>query len=304
MPTSREGILGVIEDAHQRCYKPFSKPCTPTPTSTSPRTSGLAARLAPRTPSGGHGTAGGDGRRGQVELFSSGDTEPALAAIPHRDRVGQCDAEARAHRVRPASSQGAWLTERVWESSSWPALAATGIGYVTVTTIISSAPARRQANWTVLQHRGRRHPPRSLPDFRGAALTVCRSRGARGDRLLEGLADEGHAAAVYFDDIEKFGIWPETYDWVYHRRLAQGADRGRAASLKGIRTATYADFHAANATRGIVYLPTTSYSEMNEWTLPMPAAGIYGPARRRKGRRSRCDLRPAVPSAAASGATS
>ena len=42
-----------------------------------------------------------------------------------------------------------------------------------------------------------------------------------------------------------------------------------------IRTATYADFHANNATRGIVYLPTTSYSEMNEWTLPMPAAGIY-----------------------------
>ena len=42
-----------------------------------------------------------------------------------------------------------------------------------------------------------------------------------------------------------------------------------------IRTATYADFHANNSTRGIVYLPTTSYSEMNEWTLPMPAAGIY-----------------------------
>ncbi|HYO27997.1 MAG TPA: alpha-amylase/4-alpha-glucanotransferase domain-containing protein, partial [Azonexus sp.] len=49
---------------------------------------------------------------------------------------------------------------------------------------------------------------------------------------------------------------------------------GVLASPK-IRTATFADFHAHNTTRGIVYLPTTSYSEMNEWTLPMPAAGIY-----------------------------
>ena len=91
---------------------------------------------------------------------------------------------------------------------------------------------------------------------------------------LEGLADQGHTAAIYFDDIEKFGIWPETYDWVYNRGWLKALIEGVLASPK-IRTATYADFHARHATRGIVYLPTTSYSEMNEWTLPMPAAGIY-----------------------------
>ncbi|MGA9395644.1 MAG: alpha-amylase/4-alpha-glucanotransferase domain-containing protein, partial [Azonexus sp.] len=84
----------------------------------------------------------------------------------------------------------------------------------------------------------------------------------------------GQSAAIYFDDIEKFGIWPETYDWVYNRGWLRALIEGVLANPK-IRTATYADFHAAHATRGIVYLPTTSYSEMNEWTLPMPAAGIY-----------------------------
>ncbi|HTY03667.1 MAG TPA: alpha-amylase/4-alpha-glucanotransferase domain-containing protein, partial [Rhodocyclaceae bacterium] len=91
---------------------------------------------------------------------------------------------------------------------------------------------------------------------------------------LEHLAREGHRAAVYFDDIEKFGIWPETYHWVYEQGWLTKFIEGVLAS-KLIKTATYADFHAAQPTRGIVYLPTTSYIEMNEWTLPAPAARAY-----------------------------
>jgi hypothetical protein len=37
----------------------------------------------------------------------------------------------------------------------------------------------------------------------------------------------------------------------------------------------YSDYHAQSKTRGVVYLPTTSYIEMNEWTLPVPAAHHY-----------------------------
>ena len=53
-------------------------------------------------------------RRGQVEWFGSGDCEPVLAAIPHRDRVTQIttlsDKIERRFGMRPS---GAWLTERV-----------------------------------------------------------------------------------------------------------------------------------------------------------------------------------------------
>jgi predicted glycosyl hydrolase (DUF1957 family) len=72
-------------------------------------------------------------RRGQVEWFGSGDCEPVLAAIPHRDRVSQIatlsDKIERRFGMRPS---GAWLTERVWESSVVTSLVATGIRYVTV----------------------------------------------------------------------------------------------------------------------------------------------------------------------------
>ena len=49
---------------------------------------------------------------------------------------------------------------------------------------------------------------------------------------------------------------------------------GVLASEK-IVTSTYADYHQGRATRGIAYLPTTSYIEMNEWTLPVPMAHHY-----------------------------
>ena len=92
---------------------------------------------------------------------------------------------------------------------------------------------------------------------------------------LESLADDSkQAAAIYFDDIEKFGIWPETYEWVYERGWLRNFIEGvlNSSIVKPMR---YSDYHAMAKTRGIVYLPTASYIEMNEWTLPAPAAHRY-----------------------------
>jgi len=100
------------------------------------------------------------------------------------------------------------------------------------------------------------------------------SPAAEAVRYLEELDAQGHRAAIYFDDVEKFGIWPETYEWVYERGWLEQFVEGVLASPR-IRTMSFADYHAGNATRGVVYLPTTSYIEMNEWTLPAPVAREY-----------------------------
>jgi hypothetical protein len=92
---------------------------------------------------------------------------------------------------------------------------------------------------------------------------------------LEGLAREpGPAAAIYFDDIEKFGIWPETYAWVYEKGWLREFIERVLGSGK-ITTQTFGEYRDRVRTRGVVYLPTTSYIEMNEWTLPAPAAHAY-----------------------------
>ncbi len=267
----------VIEDAHQRCYKPFLETLHAYPDFRfAAHFSGwLLDWLRERHPADMELLADMV-RRGQVELFSSGDSEPVLAAIPHRDRVGQLqmlnDKLAAWTGVRP---QGAWLTERVWESAVVPALAETGIRYVTVDDyhfFCTGKTADELDSHFSTEEDGRRLD--LFPISEALRYRLPFSPAHEVIAYLESLADQGRVAAIYFDDIEKFGIWPETYDWVYHRGWLKALIEGVLASPK-IRTATYADFHDQHATRGIVYLPTTSYSEMNEWTLPMPAARHY-----------------------------
>ena len=267
----------VIEDAHLRCYKPFLETLYAYPDFRfSAHFSGwLLDWLRERYPEDMDLLAQMV-RRGQVELFSSGDTEPVLAAIPHRDRVGQLHVlndKLTAWTGVPPS--GAWLTERVWESAVVPSLAETGIAYVTVDDyhfFCTGKTADELDGFFTTEEDGTRLDLFPISEALRYRLPFSPAHEVIG--YLEHLAERGQAAAIYFDDIEKFGIWPETYDWVYQRGWLKALIEGVLASPK-IRTATYADFHASQATRGIVYLPTTSYSEMNEWTLPMPAAGIY-----------------------------
>ena len=212
-------------------------------------------------------------QRGQVEWFGSGDCEPVLAAIPHRDRVTQIatlsDKIERRFGMRPS---GAWLTERVWESSVVTSLVATGIRYVAVDDyhfLCAGEDQARLDSFFSTDEDGRRLD--LFPISEGARYRLPFSPADEAVAWLEDLARQGRRAAIYFDDIEKFGIWPETYEWVFEKGWLTRFVEGVLAS-KLIRTETYAEYHARERTRGIVYLPTTSYIEMNEWTLPAQRA--------------------------------
>jgi hypothetical protein len=215
-------------------------------------------------------------RRGQVEWFGSGDCEPVLAAIPHRDRVSQIatlsDKIERRFGMRPS---GAWLTERVWESSVVTSLVATGIRYVAVDDyhfLCAGESQDRLDSFFSTDEDGRRLD--LFPISEAARYRLPFSPAGEAVAWLEDLARQGRRAAIYFDDIEKFGIWPETYEWVFEKGwLTQFVEGVLSSPL--IRTETYAEYHARERTRGIVYLPTTSYIEMNEWTLPAPRAATY-----------------------------
>ncbi|MER2505526.1 MAG: alpha-amylase/4-alpha-glucanotransferase domain-containing protein [Azonexus sp.] len=267
----------VIADAHRRCYKPFLETLHDYPDFRfAAHFSGwLLDWLRQRYPAD-MALLAAMVARGQVELFSSGDTEPVLAAIPQRDRVGQLQTlNEKLTAWTGTTPTGAWLTERVWESSVVPALAATGIAYVTVDDyhfLCAGKHADELDGYFSTEEDGARLDLFPISEALRYRLPFSPAHEVIG--YLENLADQDRAAAIYFDDIEKFGIWPETYDWVYNRGWLKALIEGVLASPK-IRTATYAEFHARTVTRGIVYLPTTSYSEMNEWTLPAPAAGIY-----------------------------
>jgi alpha-amylase len=267
----------VIEEAHLRCYKPFLETMARFPEFRfAAHFSGwLLDHLLARYPKD-MALLQQMTHRGQVEMFSSGDCEPVLAAIPARDRLGQLRrAAATLARGFGRPPQGAWLTERVWEATVVPSLADAGIRYVAVDDyhfLCTGQRLEELGGYYSTEEDGRSidlfpisETLRYRVPFAPAADTIA---------YLEHLAERGQPAAIYFDDIEKFGIWPETYEWVYEKGWLEQFVLGVLASPR-IRTATFSEFHAAQRTRGVVYLPTTSYIEMNEWTLPAPAAAEF-----------------------------
>ncbi|MBU0622470.1 MAG: DUF1926 domain-containing protein [Gammaproteobacteria bacterium] len=216
-------------------------------------------------------------QRGQAELVGAGYTEPVLAVIPEVDRKGQLrrmsDMLEQTLGQRP---QGAWLTERVWEATVVPSLADTGILYSTVDDYHFFCTGKKVSDldgYYTTEENGRQLD--LFPISEALRYRLPFSPAQEVVAYLESLAkDDGDPAAIYFDDIEKFGIWPETYNWVYERGwLTQFIEGVLASSI--IKTERYCDYHARAKTRGVVYLPTTSYIEMNEWTLPVPAAHHY-----------------------------
>jgi hypothetical protein len=267
----------VIDEAHVRCYGKFFEVLEKYPDfHFSAHFSGwLLDVLAERYPRDMARFAAMT-QRGQIEWFGSGDCEPVLAAIPHRDRVTQIvtlsDKLERRFGKRP---RGAWLTERVWESSVVEALVESGIRYVAVDDyhfLCAGADPATLDSYHTTEEGGRVLD--LFPISEAARYRLPFSPAAEVVAWLENLAREGRRAAVYFDDIEKFGIWPETYEWVYEKGWLTQFIEGVLGS-KLIRTGTYGEFHADQRTRGVVYLPTTSYIEMNEWTLPGPVAREY-----------------------------
>jgi alpha-amylase/alpha-mannosidase (GH57 family) len=260
----------VIDDAHARCYKPFLETVYGYPQfRLSVHFSGwLLDYLVRRFPDD-MAKLREMVARGQVEMFGGGDTEPVLASIPERDRRSQL--AALSNRLEGSLGQrpsGAWLTERVWESSVASALADSGIRYVTVDDYHFLCAGRLGAELTgyfSTEESGSRLD--LFPISEALRYRIPFSTAPEAIQYLESLATEdGGAAAIYFDDIEKLGIWPETYEWVYEKQWLKQFIEGVIASPV-IEPALYRDFHAGQRSRGVVYLPTTSYIEMNEWTL-------------------------------------
>ena len=267
----------VIDDAHLRCYGMFIRVLHKYPDFRfSVHFSGwLLDLLYERHPADMKLLAEMT-ERGQVEWFGSGDCEPVLAAIPHRDRLTQIETlSAKIARYTGTRPRGAWLTERVWESAVASSLAEAGIEYVAVDDyhfLCTGAAAETLDSFYTTEESGRTLD--LFPISEQARYRMPFSPAHEVVAWIETLAHQGQRSVIYFDDIEKFGIWPETYNWVYERGWLAQFIEGVLAS-QHIRTQTYAEYHAANATRGIVYLPTTSYIEMNEWSLPGPAARTY-----------------------------
>jgi len=209
-------------------------------------------------------------KRRQVELVVSGFYEPVLAAIPESDRIAQIKKSLNYVKKNFGyNPKGLWLTERVWESEIVHSLVKSGIKYVLVDDFhfIAAGKKKDQLHGYYVTETEREtlgvfpidENLRYLIPFRPVEESIDYIKHIPGE------------AAIIFDDGEKFGVWPNTYEWVYEKGWLKKFIEN-VLEDKDIETVHFADYINSTPPLGRIYLPTASYFEMGEWSLPQEAA--------------------------------
>src|SRR5580765_2615610 len=208
--------------------------------------------------------------RGQVEPWGGALYEAILPVIPEHDRQGQITAMAdRLERLLGRRPRGLWLAERVWEPGLASSLAAAGVEYTAVDDAhFVAAGFERDALWGYYLTEDQGRSLAMFPIHRELRYLVPFGEPEQTVEMLRRVSEGGEGRlAVLGDDGEKFGVWPGTHVRCYEQGwLERFADALAAEPWIELRTPAEAIAH--HAPRGLAYLPTASYHEMQEWALP------------------------------------
>jgi hypothetical protein len=206
--------------------------------------------------------------RGQIEFFSGGFYEPVLSSIPKRDRIGQIkllnDFIYENFGQKP---RGLWLTERVWDPSIVPDLSECGIDYIVVDDyhFISMGFHKDSLYGYYLTEQDGVRMKIFPIDQKLRYIVPFKEPFEIIDYLYE-IDKKGGKGAILFDDGEKFGVWPKTFEWVYEKgwidRFFEDIFQNKEIEFKH-----FYQFVDENKPLGLAYLPLTSYKEMGEWSL-------------------------------------
>ena len=212
--------------------------------------------------------------RNQVELIGGGFYEPILVAIPEDDAREQikrlADYLADHFGKRP---RGAWLTERVWEPQLPTVLAASGVQYTLVDDnhFLSAGFEAQQLYGTyVAEDRGA--TVRLIPGLKPLRYLIpYRSPDDVVGYLRDAARESPEGIAAMGDDLEKFGVWPGTYNHCYLDGWLERFVAALEANQDWLETTPPGESVSSRPALGRADLPTCSYAEMMEWALPTSA---------------------------------
>ena len=207
-----------------------------------------------------------------IEILSAGFYEPILAVIPDHDKIGQIKKLNKYIKKRfNYNAKGLWLTERVWEPHLAKQISKAGIDYIAVDDFHFLSAGKGiddlDGYFTTDEQESRlsifpiSQKLRYAIPFEEPSVTI--------DYLKSIASEDGKRVIVMADDAEKFGVWPGTHENCFGKN--QWLDRFFQAlnnNSEWLKTTTFKGYHKSNKPKGRIYLPTVSYFEMSEWTLP------------------------------------
>ncbi len=210
--------------------------------------------------------------RGNIEILAAGFYEPILAIIPDHDKLGQIK-KLRSYIEERFGyrSRGAWLTERVWEPHLAKPIHETGIEYITVDDYHFLASGKELDDLTGYFNTDEQgHTVGVFPISQRLRYAMPFKDPERTIDILRDYATkDGQNVIVMADDGEKFGLWPGTHESCYGKsKWLEHFFQALENNSDWITTTTFKDYYRSHPPRGLVFLPTVSYFEMSEWTLP------------------------------------
>lgn len=207
----------------------------------------------------------------QTEIMTGGFYEPILVSIPPRDRLAQIRMLSEYVKTKFRQDPGgAWVAERVWEPGLASVFSDAGVRYIILDDthfLYGGVPKEDTYGYYVTEDNGktvavfpsdkvlRYHIPFKMP---ADCMSYMRSVSEKKDEAL----------FVYGDDGEKFGEWPGTHKWVFEEKWLDNFFKEISNNASWLRTAKLSECLEERVPTGRVYLPTASYEEMLEWSLP------------------------------------
>src|SRR5262245_40007509 len=214
----------------------------------------------------------------RIEIVGGAFYEPILAMIPSRDRVGQVRSfRDFLHRRLGANVRGAWVAERVWEQSMAADLAAAGVEYIVLDdSHLKSAGMNDDQMWGYYLTEDDGRLLRVFPGSERLRYTIPFAAPHDSIDYLRGIAErQPGGVAVFADDGEKFGSWPDTKKPVYEEGWLRQFFELLRANADWIHVTTPSETIEHVAPLGKIYIPEGSYREMTEWVLPAKELAEY-----------------------------
>ncbi len=217
-------------------------------------------------------------KKKQVEMITGGYYEPILPVIPDCDKIGQIYKLSQFIREEfNTDPVGMWLAERIWEPHLPKPISEAGVKYTIVDDShlkYSGLTEEELFGYFITEEQG--HILNLFSSSKFLRYSVPFKEPEETIRYFRKIAsEEGNNLIVYGDDGEKFGVWPETYKHCYQDRWIERFFQEIEKNRDWIEMIHLKDALDLFPPKGRVYLPTASYHEMNQWSLPPKAFQEY-----------------------------
>ena len=213
-----------------------------------------------------------------MEMIGGAFYEPILSVIPDEDKIGQIEKLSQfIQNEFGCTAHGLWLAERIWEPHLPKPISQAGIKYTVLDDThfkYSGLKDEELLGYYLTEEQG--HKLFLFPGSKILRYAIPFKEPEETIDYLKQIADEdGKNLIVYADDGEKFGLWPGTYKHCYQDRWLEKFAKQIEKNQKWIQMVHPKEVLDEITPLGRVYLPTASYAEMMQWSLPADAFERY-----------------------------